>query len=344
MIEQYDKNQEFIGKYRGRRVIGALCVMVAMTGCADGESQPPATPSVEFNQPDTGEYFLDSPDQYYSNLQSTLELADSDSARANINQLLETPISQWLNTTTESTIRAITENLQQSEIESTIPVFVAYNIPNRDLGGEARGGLNNADEYRDWIDAISQTIDDASSVIILEPDALGGLPKITDQAQQDERISLLRGALEQFKQNNKNTAVYLDIGHSRWLDPRTATDLIQRIDQGDGLVGGISLNVSNQRSGDETRAYADTISDLMGRDLYVMIDVSMNGAQNTDELLEWCNVDGEHIGTLEDTTYDADQRVEEMYIKAPGESDGRCGESTKIAGEFDPQLLIKQVS
>ena len=93
------------------------------------------------------------------------------------------------------------------------------------------------------------------------------------------------------------------------------------------------------------RKYLAEISRRLGRPLYGMIDNSMNGAENTDKLrTSWCNVKGEHIGRLDDTFYDADSLVETMYIKAPGESDGRCGESKAPAGEFDEQLLIKQVS
>ncbi len=336
--------------YPGRRIIGAFCLTLSLAACAT-ESEPSPTPtidspqtSIQFNHPDGGSYFLDTPDQYYDNLLSTREITDDPIAKDNINRLLDTPVAQWLNSTIDSAQQAIKENLDQSKIEGTIPLFVAYNIPHRDLGGEARGGMLSAAEYQDWIRSISESIGDASAIIILEPDAIAGVPLMTDPSEQAERITLLRDALLTFQQNNDNTAVYLDIGNSRWLSTQTAADLIRQVDPETNLVGGIALNVSNQRSSDESRAYAAEISALLGYELRVMIDSSMNGAPNTDSLLKWCNADGEHIGTPEDTFYNPDQMYEEAYIKVPGESDGQCGESTKKAGEFDPDLLIKQVS
>lgn len=347
MAERFTTSPDTNQWSRSKKMIGAASLMLAINGCSSAVGMSPTAPSlapIEFNQPESAEYFLDSPDIYYENIKATLPMTDDPATINAINRLVETPISQWLNTSIETTKLTIEDNIQQSAIEGTIPVFVAYNIPDRDLGGEASGGLADVAEYQEWIEAISQTIGDTPSVIVLEPDAIGGVPQIADRAVQDERLSLLRGALELFGRENKNTAVYLDIGHSRWLGPEDAVDLIRRVDHGDNLVGGIALNVSNQRSNQETRAYAANISELLGRELYVMIDTSMNGAKNTDDLLEWCNADGERVGQLEDTAYSSDQLVEEMYIKAPGESDGRCGESNKIAGEFDAELFIKQVS
>lgn len=331
-----------------RRMIGATAACLAFSACGDAP-HPTPTPTtipapVEFNRPPSGEYFLDSPDRYYSNLQSTLELTDDPVAINNIERLLQTPIAQWLNESIGSTKQAILENTSQSKLEGTVPIFVAYNIPDRDLDGEARGGLSTADEYRDWIANISETIGETSSVIILEPDALTGVPQMKNEQARSERLALLRGALETFRQNNPNMAVYLDAGHSKWLGSDALIQLLEQVDPTNTLIGGIALNVSNQRPETEVRAYANDISQKLGRTLYVMIDNSMNGAPNSSELLQWCNVKGEQIGSLEDLAYNRNQLVEEAFIKVPGESDGRCGESTKPSGEFDPQLLLKQVS
>jgi endoglucanase len=328
-----------------RRLIGAVSLFFVMTACTNESESTQSVPAVSnFNQPSTGEYFLDSADQYYANLKKTLELAQDPTANQNIERLIETPIAQWLNADTESTRMAINENLDQSKAEGTIPIFVAYNIPNRDLGGEAGGGLASASEYSQWVSKISDTIKDAPAVLILEPDAVADTLQMKNKQERDERMALLHDALVTFHRSNANMAVYLDIGNSDWVDVEAAVDLIEQVDQSDGLVGGIALNVANQRSEGETRAYAHQISQKLGRRLHVMIDNSMNGAPNTNKLLKWCNAKGEHIGTA-DTTYSEDNHfVEEAYIKAPGESDGQCGESTKPAGEFDPQLLIKQVS
>ena len=320
-----------------RRLIAGVAVLLALAGCKvwyDTNGQP------RFNHPSSAEYYLNPSDNYYQELHRMLSKTNNPKAIENIKRLQETPVGQWLND--DNAVNIVRNNINGSKAKGAIPLFVVYNIPQRDLGGDAAGGVATAEEYREWIGSVSDGIGDAPSVIVLEPDALADVPGMNSQAERDQRIAMLRDALKTFRDNNKNTAVYLDAGNSRWLQADTMADLIGKVDPDKNLVGGIALNVSYQSSEGASSKYADAIASRLGRHLHVIIDNSMNGAPNTDAITGWCNPKGEKVGYA-DKIYEADN-VETAFIKTPGESDGECGTSDKPAGDFDDQLFLRQVS
>jgi endoglucanase len=53
-----------------------------------------------------------------------------------------------------------------------VPVFVTYNIPQRDCGQYSAGGVNSAGEYASWIGKIADAIGNNKAAVIIEPDAL----------------------------------------------------------------------------------------------------------------------------------------------------------------------------
>lgn len=315
-----------------------------LAGCTSEPNPNPNLRGVERPAPESGDYFLDTTDPHYQHVASALSLTDDPVAESNIEQILETPVAQWLNGSTKETVQIIKDNIDLSQKDSSIPMFVAYNIPFRDLGGEASGGAIDGPTYRRWVDAMSKAIGNHPSIVLLEPDALAGAPRIQDKSMRSERFDLLRDALQTMKDSNPNTAVYLDAGHSKWQDVAALVDLIKKVDPNGDLIYGLSLNVSNQRPEDELRDYAAQVWQQLGRKPFIMIDNSMNGAPNTAELLDWCNAKGEKIGVLDDGYFNAVEYIEEAYIKIPGESDGVCGTSKKAAGVFDNNLLLRQVS
>ena len=324
-----------------KRLIGASCLSLTLISCGD---EPRDLRPVPFNQPSSADYYLDKNDPYYAKVEKVRDQVDDSDAQEVIDDLLETPVAQWLNGDEAYSRQLIRENIDGGIENGQVPVFAVYNIPNRDLGGEASGGYDSPEEYLEWIEAISDEIGSDDSIVIYEPDALPAAPMMEPDGQS-ERIDTMRSALELFRDNNPNTAVYLDAGNHAWNSAQTVASIIRDIDPDGMLVGGLSLNVSNQMSEASERNYGNDINQNLGRALKILIDNSMNGAENTDELRSnWCNIEGEHVGSLEDAYYDADAPVETMFIKVPGESDGHCGQSDKPAGEFDPDLLIKQVS
>lgn len=330
-----------------RKTLAAASMFLVVAGCgpqhentkpSHDERQAPA-----FVHPGSAEYFLNQNDLFYQKVGQLSRRVHDPSVKRRLDELLATPVAQWLNGDFEDTRKTIAGNLERSVPAGEVPVFVAYNIPDRDLGGEAGGGLDSPSRYMQWIRLVSETIGDAPAVVVLEPDALADIPNLPDGEARDERIRLLRDALTVLREQNEHTAVYLDSGNSKWLKEQQLAELIRRVDPDRRLVGAIALNVANRRSEQETRNYAQSVSHLLGYQLHVLIDNSRNGAPNTDDLQGWCNVKGEQVGKA-DATYSPDLLVEEAFIKTPGESDGRCGESQEKSGTFDPKLLLEQVS
>lgn len=322
------------------KLLGSACVALALVSCA--RPTPPETEE-DFVHPEKASYYLDRDGPYYAQVRDTMKRTDDPQALEKLDTLLHTPIAQWLNGNEQYSGQLIRENTDGASRAGQIPAFVLYNIPERDLGGQALGGLDSPAQYHAWLQSLSEQLANEPAIVVLEPDALADIPQMDNDAGT-ERLSILRDALLTLRENNPNTAVYLDAGNHAWHSPNVIAGLIQRIDDGESLVQGISLNVSNQMSEASERQYTQQIASLLGRQLHTLIDNSMNGAVHTDRLRSWCNTAGEHIGTVEDDIYSPDQPVETMFIKAPGESDGACGESNQPAGVFDQQLLLKQVT
>ncbi|MGW4243906.1 glycoside hydrolase family 6 protein [Nocardia sp. NPDC004722] len=308
--------------------------------------------AVERNAPPSGELLLESNDGYYADLRATLPTVTDPRVRANLERLIRTPVAEWLPHDLDVTTATIHLDITRAHTADSIPMFVAYNIPGRDLHGESGGGQAGADAYRQWIRGVSDAIGQDRAIVVLEPDALAHATEMND-ADRATRLALLGDAYGQLLQHNPATAVYLDVGNSTWVDPNRVAELLRSVSQNGASqskanpappVAGIALNVANRRPEDEIRAYATRIQQAYGHQLFVMIDSSVNGAPHTADLVEWCNPKGQKVGSVPSTRFDRDAMVTHAFIKTPGQSDGRCGTSDAPAGEFDRQLLLDQLS
>jgi endoglucanase len=201
--------------------------------------------------------------------------------------------------------------------QGALPVLVAYNIPMRDCGSHSAGGARNASAYRSWIGEFARGLNGRRAIVVLEPDALASTNCLS-AAQRTERFSLLKEATSAL--TAQGALVYIDAGHAQWL---SAADVAARLLQA-GIQGaaGFALNVSNFLGNAANIRYGDDISRRTGGAHYV-IDTSRNGAGPTADL-QWCNPSGRALGTRP-TTRTAHAKLDAMlWIKKPGESDGRC--------------------
>ncbi|MVU77691.1 1,4-beta-glucanase [Nocardia sp. ET3-3] len=322
---------------------GIVCgAVLVLSGCGHGPDAPDAGAILQRNAPAGAELLLESNDRYYSDLRATLPSVTEPRVRANLERLLRTPVAEWLTRDLEVTAGTVQQDIARAQSAGSIPMFVAYNIPGRDLHGESGGGQAGADAYRQWIQGVSDAIGANPAIVILEPDALAHATEMND-TDRAARLALLSFAYGQLRQHNPATAVYLDVGNSTWVDPGRVAELLHTISP-DQPVAGISLNVANRRPEAEIRSYATRIEQAYGHQLFVMIDSSVNGAPNTAQLADWCNPQGQRVGTLPSTRFDPGAMIEHAFIKTPGQSDGRCGTSEQPAGEFDRQLLLDQLS
>ena len=237
--------------------------------------------------------------------------------------------ADWIGDWTPNVENWVHKRVKLINKNHAFPLFIAYNIPKRDCGQYSAGGAAKGDAYRLWIAAFARAIGPQRAAVVLEPDGLGLLKKCLSEADQKERLDLLRFAVHAFGEQ-KNTAVYIDAGNAGWIDP---PEMAARL-KGAGVddAEGFALNVSNYKTTDATIKYGKEISKRLGGKHFV-IDTSRNGKGPPDVKGDveaaWCNPSGRGLGTPP-TTKTADPLVDAyLWLKKPGESDGECNGGPK---------------
>jgi endoglucanase len=233
-----------------------------------------------------------------------------------MDQLAAQPTAIWFGNWTPSIYNDVHNVVSKAAGQNATPVLVAYNIPARDCGGYSAGGSASPSGYTAWIESFASAIGTNRAIIILEPDALAGMGCL-DSKDQQTRLGLISSAVNRLK-INPAAKVYIDGGHSGWIDPlKIASDLHEA---NVGGADGFALNVSNFDSNDNSIKYGRQISSKLNDKRFV-IDTSRNGNGSNGE---WCNPHGRAIGTK--PTFSTGNAMIEafLWIKTPGESDGNC--------------------
>jgi endoglucanase len=212
-----------------------------------------------------------------------------------------------------------------------LPVFVAYNIPQRDCGGLSGNNTTTPSGYRAWIGGLAAGIAGRRAAVILEPDALAGMDCL-NAADRQLRLELLRHAVQTLRAAG-DVAVYLDAGNPGWHPAATMADRLARA--GVASTQGFALNVSNFLRTADNVAYGRQISALVGGKHFV-VDTGRNGAGGNGD---WCNPSGRALGERP-TTAAGDPLVDAfLWIKAPGESDGACN-GAPASGAWMPEYAL----
>jgi len=216
-----------------------------------------------------------------------------------------------------------------------LPILVVYNIPNRDIGQYSKGGAKTRERYIDFIKRFSKGVGDKSPIIIYEPDALPHSTLLPEE-EQEWRLELMKESLE-YLTENCNGIVYIDTGHSNWLSPKQASRLLDRVSN--PKVRGFSINSCNYRTTEESINWGSEVCRFRRRDSFV-IDTSRNGQGPKDD--EWCNPKGRGLG-IPSTTDTSHRKCDAyLWIKIPGESDGKCNGGPKAGmwwGEQAEELV-----
>ncbi len=214
-----------------------------------------------------------------------------------------------------------------------IPLIALYNIPHRDCGYYAAGGLT-PQQYRTWIDTISTTIGKARIGVVLEPDAI----HVTDclsAAQKAQRWSLIRYAAQTLKERNPGAVVYIATVASTWnMDQHVAHLRASGVE----LTRGIALNVSGFEWTKDCIAIAQAYRHQLGLEIHSLIDTSRNGnGPNTsakDPEAQWCNPPGRAYGVR--STTDTGHPIVDAYVWIKGtELDGDCWKSQHFEHAYD---------
>ena len=244
------------------------------------------------------------------------------------------PTAVWFggwNTDIQNDVHMLVEH---ARAKNQMPVLVAYNIPERDCGGFSAGGSNDPSGYISWIQSFAAGIGSDPATVILEPDALADISCLS-QSDQNTRLQLMKTAVSALKQH-AGTKVYLDAGHSGWIDAGTMARSLEQA--GISSADGFSLNVSNFDSTSIESAYGKDISAKIGGKHFV-VDTSRNGNGSTGD---WCNPQGAAIGE-KPANKTGDPLIDAfLWIKTPGESDGNCNGGPG-AGTWWPDYAVKLV-
>lgn len=259
---------------------------------------------------------------------------------AAMEKLAGQPTAIWLGDWYPAIETAVTQILVGAQSHGA-PVLVLYNLPVRDCGQYARGGATTASGYRGWIDAIARSVGSQRAIFVIEPDGLAQMSDCLDASDREQRIGLIRHAIERLSALPATT-VYVDAGHSAWLP---AAEIAIRLRKaGIERADGFSLNVSNYRATDEVMAFGREVAKLVGGKHFI-VDTSRNGNGPPEGLApgdegNWCNPDGRALGAPP-TIQTGDPLCDAFYwIKAPGESDGSCNHGPS-AGAWWPQQALE---
>jgi endoglucanase len=221
-----------------------------------------------------------------------------------------------------------------------LPVLILYNLPFRDCGSYSAGGAGSAGGYKTWIRNVASGIGSRRVAIVLEPDGLPMLTKCLSPSRQQERVELVRFAVEMLMAL-PGTAVYVDAGHSKWVPAAEMAPRLKAagIDRADGFA----LNVSNYQSTPDLMVYGKQLSALLGG-AHFIIDTSRNGngapqGFGPDDERSWCNPDGRALGVPPTTNTGEPLCDAFLWLKPPGESDGRCNKGPAAGGWWPVRAL-----
>ncbi len=279
--------------------------------------QTVASPVISFN---TGSGFYVDTNSQAAN-QANAWATSNQSGAAAMQVLAAQPTASWFGDWNSNIQNDVHTLVTKAQGQGTMPVIIAYNIPQRDCGSYSAGGANNPSGYTQWIQSFAAGIGSAPATVILEPDSLSQITCLSAK-DQATRLKLLTTAVRTLKANS-NTKVYIDAGHSGWVDATTMAGRLAAADV--NLADGFALNVSNFDATSNETTYgaqvSNALSGFIGDHKHFVVDTSRNGNGSNGE---WCNPSGRAIGT-KPTTNTGDTLTDAyLWLKTPGESDGTC--------------------
>jgi len=238
------------------------------------------------------------------------------------------PTGQWVGEWSGDPETVVHNFGKATNANGTVPVLVAYNVPNRDCGQYSAGGSKSGEAYHQWIRDFARGAGPFRMIVVLEPDALGHLTQCLSPPDQQARLAMLKDAVETLEAT-PSVSVYIDAGHAKWIP---AQEMAKRLlAAGVAKADGFALNTSNYISTEESIAYGHIVSAATGGKHFI-IDTGRNGNGPTKDE-QWCNPDGRALGNAP-TSNTGDSVVDAFFwVKPPGESDGTCNGGPK-AGDF----------
>lgn len=295
-----------------------------------------------------------------------------------LERLKQSPTALWLDRiATVDGLPAVLDDVKKvarSTGRKVLPVFVVYNLPNRDcsskssngeLSLEAGGEQRYRTEFIDRIAAAFAAHPTQNIAVVLEPDSLPNLVTNLNvpKCAVSQHVYKHSVAYAIARLSLPNVFIYLDSAHAGWLgwDGNRAkmVDVVKdTLVMAGGLdrIRGFATNVSNYTplDGEEGKrlepsnpcpnelTFVQKLSqDLEGKGLTgkgFIIDTSRNGKSGARSRWgAWCNVAGAGLGERPRATPTA--LVDAYFwVKPPGDSDGT---SDAMATRFDESCVSK---
>ncbi len=305
---------------------GASSPAAGGSGSSAGGAASPtggaASPTGGTGNPIAGDPFYVDPQDSAVTEENALLGQGNTSEAAQIERIASQPEAIWL--TGDGTGSLVPGIMSAAASSGTVPVFVIYNIPDRDCGGYSSGGASGASDYESFINSVVSGLGHGKALVIVEPDALtymiqGCLPSSDGQ--------LIDYAVQQLD-TDPNASVYVDAGNPGWESASSeANELTQVLGS---TRAGFAVNVSNFVSTATDITYGTAISQATGGRHFV-VDTSRNGGSVASG--QWCNPAGAGIGA-DPTTATGNALVDAfLWVKGVGESDGTCNGGPS-AGQF----------
>ncbi|HEX3615432.1 MAG TPA: glycoside hydrolase family 6 protein [Solirubrobacteraceae bacterium] len=161
--------------------------------------------------------------------------------------------------------RQVRQALLGAQLERSVPVFVAYNIPGRDCSQYSAGGAPSDAAYDAWINSLKSALGNAKAVVLLEPDALANLPGYCGSSYNTAfpnitnatRIGDVAYGVKTLE-GDPNISVYLDGGHSAWQAVGNIAEVLVAADV--QQAQGFFLDVSNYQYATNNDYYGSWVS------------------------------------------------------------------------------------
>lgn len=256
------------------------------------------------------------------------------------------PGARWFGDWTAAVTTEVTAYTTTAANLGKLPILAAYNIYNRDNGGESSGGAKTPALYEAWITALAAGIADRPALVILEPDSLAQLGNLP-AGQRTQRLASLNYAVTALAACPL-AVTYLDGGNATWI---RAAEMAARL-QDAGIAGaaGFAVGVSNFDATDVSCTYGNAITAALtalgvsGKRFVVDTARNGNGAMTSlGQHVDYCNPSGRRLGVPSSIGVGGAEYL--LWAKFPGDSDGQCGTAPPgtPAGTFSPFLAVNLI-
>ena len=192
----------------------------------------------------------------------------------------------------------ITQVTRAAARDHSVPVIVAYNLPDRDACGKfSAGRAMKAPGYEHWIGQLAAAVGRGDDIVIVEPDGLADILRhCLSAAQSRQRYLLLRYAMKVLGAL-PHARVYLDAGNpGLFKNPLVLTGPLKKA--GIQYGRGFSANVANFQWTGSVVTWSQQLEGDLASTAKAVIDTSRNGhgPYTGRDYPRWCNPPGRALG------------------------------------------------